>query len=512
MAYGIVANAEERPDHLALVDGARRVTYRDFDRLVNRVANALAARGVGPGGRVAIMLPNGVEFFAVTHAAAKLSALAVPINTRWRRDEIAYLLADCEAAALAVDAAYLGEVAPALATAGRPARAACLVLGATSDLPSFDEAVADADATAPAAALRETGFNVLVYTSGTTGRPKGVIHRTFDPEVGFEAQKRIVEMWGFTGDDVHLMVGPAYHTMPNAYAAQHLFVGATVIVMRKFDAEECLRLVATERVSTSGMVPAHFFRILELPEAVRRRYDLSSVQKILHAAAPCPPDVKRRIMDVFPPGAVWEFYGATEGPGTIVGPEEWLRKPGTVGRPWPGVTVSILDDDGRDVPAGTVGTIYLSSPSGGFRYHNAPDKTAAAFRGERFTVGDVGYLDHDGYLFICDRKADMVISGGVNIYPAEVEAALMAHPDVVDAAVFGIPDERWGEALKAVVEPRKGSAVTGAALQAWCRERLADYKCPRSVDLVEALQRDPNGKVMKRQLREPYWTGRARRV
>ena len=354
---------------------------------------------------------------------------------------------------------------------------------------------------------------MLVYTSGTTGQPKGVMHPTFDPAVGFEAQKRLVDMWGFRTDDVHLVVGPMYHTMPNAYAAQHLFVGATVVIMPRFDAEECLRLIARERVTTSSMVPAHFIRIIELAPEVRADHDLSSVRKILHAAAPCPPEVKRRIMRVFPPDTVWEFYGASEGPGTIISPSEWLQRPGSVGRPWPGVTVKVLGDDGRELPAGEVGTIYLSTlGSRKFAYHNAPEKTAAAFRGDFFTVGDMGWLDDAGYLYIADRRTDMVISGGVNIYPAEIEAALLAHPDVVDAAVFGVPDERWGESLRAVVEPRRGTSLTAESLQAWCRERLADYKTPRSVDLVAELPRDPNGKVLKRQLREPFWAGQARRV
>jgi long-chain acyl-CoA synthetase len=320
-------------------------------------------------------------------------------------------------------------------------------------------------------------------------------------------------MWGFRTDDVHLVVGPMYHTMPNAYAAQHLFVGATVVIMPRFDAEECLRLIARERVTTSSMVPAHFIRIIELPPESRAGHDLSSVRKILHAAAPCPPEVKRRIMQVFPPDTVWEFYGASEGPGTIISPSEWLRRPGSVGRPWPGVTVKVLGDDGRELPAGEVGTIYLSTlGSRKFSYHNAPEKTAAAFRGDFFTVGDMGWLDEDGYLYIADRRTDMVISGGVNIYPAEIEAALLTHPDVVDAAVFGIPDERWGESLHAVVEPRRGTSPRAESLRAWCRERLADYKTPRSVDLVAELPRDPNGKVLKRQLREPFWAGQARSV
>src|SRR5262245_35007912 len=497
MTFGLAANAAATPDRLALVCGERRLTYGELDRWTNRIANALAARGLTAGGRVAVLLPNGPEFLAVTHAAGKLGALAVPINYRWRRGEIGYVLEDAAPAVFVLDEAFLAEGAAARDAAERPAPERCLVVGASGGLPGFAEAVAAEPDTPPATGVAAGGFNILVYTSGTTGRPKGVMHPTFDPKLGFESQKRLIEMWGFTRDDVHLVAGPMYHTMPNAYAAQHLFAGATVVIMLRFDAEECLRLIATERVTTSSMVPAHFIRILELAADVRARYDLGSVRKILHAAAPCPPDVKRRIMQVFPPGTVWEFYGATEGPGTIISPAEWLERPGSVGRPWPGVTVKILDEERRELPAGEIGTIYLSTLGGRkFSYHNAPDKTAAAFAGDFFTVGDVGWLDAEGYLFIADRRTDMVISGGVNIYPAEIEAVLLTHPDVVDAAVFGVPDERWGESLHAVVEARRGAA-TADALQAWCREHLASYKTPRSVEFVAELPRDPNGKVLK---------------
>jgi long-chain acyl-CoA synthetase len=512
MVYGLVANAEARPGHPALVCAGRCVTYGELDRLVNRVAHALRDRGLMAGGRVAVMLPNSIEFFTVTQAAAKLGALVVPVNTRFRRDEIAYLLADAGVDAFVFDAAYIADAVPALAAARRPAAARCLVLGRADGFTNLADAVAGAPDVPPPAELRETGYNLMIYTSGTTGRPKGVVRQGFDARTSFEAHKRLVAMWGFTPDDVHLMVGPAYHTLPSAYVLQHLFVGATSVLMPKFDAEESLRLIDAERVTTSGMVPAHFIRILELPPDVRARYDLSSLKKVMHAAAPCPVPVKRRIMEVFPRDSVWEFYGATEGPGTIISPQEWLAHPGSVGRPWPGVAVRVVGDDGRPVPAGEIGTIYLSSPAGGFEYHNAPDKTAAAFRDGFFTVGDMGYLDTDGYLFIADRRADMVISGGVNVYPAEIESVLAAHPDVIDAAVFGVPDARWGESLHAVVEPRKGSALAGDDLRSWCRERLADFKCPRAFDLVAELPRDPNGKVLKRQLREPFWAGREKRV
>jgi long-chain acyl-CoA synthetase len=275
-----------------------------------------------------------------------------------------------------------------------------------------------------------------------------------------------------------------------------------------------LRLIDRHRVTTVHMVPANFIRILDLPEETRRRYDVGSLRRVLHAAAPCPVDVKRRIMEYFPADAVWEYYGMTEGAGTIISPDDWRRKPGSVGRPWPSVQLRILDEDGRELGPNAPGLIYVSGPGGrrSFAYHKAPEKTEAAYRGEFFTVGDIGYLDEDGFLFIVDRKADMVISGGVNIYPAEVEAVLYRHPDIVDVAVIGVPDEKMGEQVKAVVEPRRGASLVAAEVIEFCRSHIAHYKCPRSVEFVTALPRDPNGKVRKRELRERYWAGREKRV
>ena len=334
-----------------------------------------------------------------------------------------------------------------------------------------------------------------------------------DPEIGHLSMSGFAALWGFGPDDVHLVVGPLYHTAPGGYGAMHLHAGATVVVLERFDAADALATIARRRVTSSHMVPVNFVRILALPEEERRRHDLSSLRKVLHAAAPCPEDVKRRMLEILPPGSLWEYYGATEGPGTIISPEEWLRKPGSVGRAFPGVEIEILDEEGKQLPAGEVGLIYVSTiPGRGFRYHKAPEKTAAAYRGSSFTVGDMGYLDEDGYLFICDRKADMVISGGVNIYPREIEEVLYRHPEVIDAAVFGVPDPQWGESLRAVVELRPGARANEADLGEFCRAALADYKCPRSFELVAELPRDPNGKVLKRKLRDAHWRGQAKRV
>jgi long-chain acyl-CoA synthetase len=320
-------------------------------------------------------------------------------------------------------------------------------------------------------------------------------------------------MWGFAEDDVHLVAGPVYHTAPGSQGQTHLMLGATIVIMPRFDAAECLRLIARHRVTNAQLVPAMFFRILGLSEDVRRRFDLSSIRKILHAAAPCPVAVKQQIMEVFPSGTVWEFYGASEGGATRIGPDDWRRKPGSVGTPWPGLRVEIRDDDGRDAPPNEIGTIWISlTPGARFAYSGAEEKTRAAVRGEFFSVGDMGYLDEDGYLFIADRKHDMIISGGANIYPAEVEQVLYRHPQILDVAVIGVPDDEMGEAVKAIVELKPGAVATPDELIAFCRRDLAHYKCPRSVDLVAELPREPQGKVLKRVLREPFWAGREKRV
>jgi len=514
-----------RKNKLALVwvgenADVRTYSYFALNREVCRFANVLKAMGVKKGDRVTIYMPRVPEIAIAMLACAKVGAIHSVVYGGFSVDSLQGRIEDSESrVVITADGGYMNgkivELKKTVDDAVRrcPSVETVIVVQRTGHEvkiePGRDYWYHDlmklplATNKCETEVMESSDPLYILYTSGTTGRPKGVIHPAYDPHVAFEAQKRIVEMWGFRADDVHLVVGPMYHTMPGAGAGQHLFVGATVVLMRRFDAEECLRLIAAERVTTAYMVPAHFVRLLEVPPDVRARYDVSSVRKVLHAAAPCPPDVKRRIFDVFPPGTVWEFYGATEGPGTIIGPDDWLRKPGSVGRPWPGITVKVLDDDGDEVPPGTVGTIYLSAPGGRkFRYHNAPEKTAKAFRDDFFTVGDLGHVDADGFLYVADRRADLILSGGVNVYPAEIESVLVTHPDVVDVAVYGVADPRWGQAVHAVVEPRAGSALDADALAAWCRVRMADYKCPRTWELVDRLPRDPNGKVLKRLLRE----------
>ena len=426
------------------------------------MAHAFAARGVGPGDRVAVMLPNGIEFFVAGLATAKLEARLIPVNWHLKQDEVDWILSDSGAK----------------------------VLVTPDDVPESDD-------DSPI----EGGFPTaapMFYTSGTTGRPKGVVHGELSTARLTFMQDMLRDLWGFTPDEVHLLSGPAYHAGPGGYGFSSLYNGGSVVILPTWDAVEWLRLVSEHHVTSTFMTPAHFIRILEVPEDERAKYDLSSLRIVLHGGAPCPLPVKERIIEALAPAEVYELYGASEGGATRISSSEWRARPGSVGTPWPGVEIRILSAvDGSPVPLGEDGLIYIRPPGGArFEYHNDAAKTEDAWRDDAFTVGDIGHLDADGHLYITDRLSDMVIWGGVNIYPREIEEVLHRHPAVVDCAVFGIPDDRFGETLKAVVELR--SPLSAGDLQAFVRGHLADFKCPSVVEFVDELPRDPNGTVHKR--------------
>ena len=496
MDFGISEHARRTPDKPALVLADRVMTFAEFDDRTTRLARGLEARGIAPDDRVAIMLPNSIEFFEVWAAASKCGAPVVLVNWHLKRDELAYILEDSGAKLLVAHADLLQFAQPAAQSTG----CALLVVGR-----------GDAYEGAIAAARDEPSIELvglqspIFYTSGTTGRPKGVVHGRLDPERALQMTLGQVALWGWTADDVYIVTGPAYHAGPGGWAMTALGVGATTVILPAFDAREWFRLVEKHRVTRTFAVPAHFIRMLEVPDDERARYDLSSLQLIVHAGAPCPVPVKRRIIEALAPCEIAELYGMSEGGATRISMAEWLERPGSVGTPWPGVEVKILDELGDEVPTGESGLIYVRPPGGArFHYHADDAKTASAWRDDAFTVGDVGYLDADGYLFLTDRAADMVIRGGVNIYPREIEEVLYTHPAVVDCAVFGIPDDRLGEQLMAVVEAR--ADVTPEELDRYCRERLADFKVPARFELVDELPRQPNGKVLKRVLREQHWS------
>ena len=502
---GISTWAREHPDRPAFYCGDVVRTYAEFDERTTRLANALSARGIGEGDRVAIMLPNSIEFFEAWGAANKVGAAIVLVNWHLKTDELEYILSDSGARLLFAHRDLEAHVAPALAVTG----AQVLVVG--EDGPrGFEAAIAGASDDAPPVELEALGSPVF-YTSGTTGRPKGVIHGQPPPGAASQMMEAQLALWSWTADDVYILSGPAYHAGPGGWTMAALFVGAPTVVLEMFDPREWLRLVQEHRVTCSFVVPAHFIRILEVPEEERAKYDTSSLRLLVHAGAPCPIPVKRRIIEALAPCEISELYGASEGGATRINSAEWLERPGSVGTPWPGVEVRILDDAGKPVATGETGVVYIAPPGASrFHYHDDPDKTASAWRDNAFTVGDVGHLDEDGYLFLTDRASDMVIRGGVNIYPREIEEVLYEHPAVVDCAVFGVPDERLGEQLHAVVETRTAASVDD--LQAHCRAHLADFKVPATFELVDELPRQPNGKVLKRLLRDQHWAGRDTKI
>lgn len=507
--------AETHPDLVAVIDPeGHEVTYRKLSAEADRLARGMQSMGLEPGDSVVVMMPNGVELLAAYFAALQTGLYIVTVNWHLTAVEVAYILEDSGAKVFLTHEDFADVAEDAAARGGLPAWQRWSV----GEIPGFrpaSELGADEPVRRPDV---RTAGSPMLYTSGTTGRPKGVRR----PLTGADPDEVPTQALGFFGlfglepfdGHVHLCCSPLYHTAVLNFASISVQLGHTVVMMRRWDAEEMLRLVQRHRVTHSHMVPTQFHRLLELAEETRDRYDVSSLRTVVHGAAPCPPDVKRRMLRWWG-DVVTEYYAATEGGGTLIGAREWLDRPGSVGRAWPGSVVRVFGEDGAELPAGDVGTVYMWMRGSSFEYHQDADKTRASHRGDLFTLGDMGYLDEDGYLYLCDRKSDMIISGGVNIYPAEVENVLAVHPRVADVAVFGIPHDEWGEEVKAVVQLAEGS-VDGKPLAddllEFARQRLAKFKVPRSVDFATELPRDPNGKLYRRKLRNPYWADHQRAI
>jgi long-chain acyl-CoA synthetase len=511
---GLWAIAASDPERTAVIDpGGAAISYAALAALADRYARGLQGLGLRPGDCVAGMLPNSTEALALFFAAIETGLYVVPVNWHLAAAEVAYILADSGAGVFVAHERF-GEVAAEAAAEAGIDPGACFGVGT---VPGFTPLTALGAGREGRPDPRTAGAP-MVYTSGTSGRPKGVRR----PLTGEDPDKPpMASTWFFgifslaPGDgNVHLCCSPLYHTAVLNFATISLQLGHPVVLMDRFDAVDLLALVQRYRVTHTHMVPTQFRRLLALPEKTRRRYDVSSMRAAIHSAAPCPPDVKRQMLDWWGP-VITEYYAASEGGGTVITGPQWLTRPGSVGLPWPGSEVHVLDDDGNDVPAGEPGLVYMRMGTSTFDYHKDAEKTRASRARGMFTVGDIGYLDADGYLFLCDRKSDMIISGGVNIYPAEIEAELSGHPAVDDVAVFGIPHDEWGEEIKAVVQPAPGAepgpALT-ADLLAFLDGRLARFKLPRSIDYVPELPRDPNGKLYKRRLRDPYWADRDRSI
>ena len=495
--------AEQQPDRLAIVSELGDRTFAQLDERANQLVRALRRRGAHAGTSVAILCRNRPEWAEVWAACTRGGYRLTPVNWHLTGEEAGYIVDDCEAAVLVADA-RVTEVAAEVA-ARAPGATIRLAVGGTIDGFEDYEAAQLAEDGAP---LDDPTYgSQMLYTSGTTGRPKGVTRGPVS--AGTSAATTMVGFFDYRpGEDVNLCTGPLYHAAPLAFGLTVPFIyGATIVLMDGWDPEETLRLVDEHDVTHMHMVPTMFVRLLKLPPDVREQYDVSSLRNILHGAAPCPPAVKASLIEWLGP-VVYEYYAATEGTGTWVDPHTWLGKPGTVGKVEPPDHIKIADDDGAELPRGSVGTIFLKAPDvGRFEYFKDGTKTESAYRGDYFTLGDVGYVDDDGYLFLTDRSTNLIIFGGSNVYPAEVDNVLLEHAAVLDVATIGVPDAEWGEVVKAVVELAPGVAGTPeleAELIEFTRERLAHFKCPRSVDFVDHLPRDDNGKIYKRRLRDEY--------
>jgi long-chain acyl-CoA synthetase len=504
------------------VSGERFRGRAELHERVARAAAALQRLGIGSGDCVAILMRNDLAFLETSYAAMRLGAYAVPINWHFRGPEVAYILADCAARVLVGHADLLAGIAghlPASVTvvSVKPPPevvAAYRLSSVETRLPDgaaeYEDWIGRED---PDEGPAATATQSIIYTSGTTGRPKGVRRPVPTPAHAAEIARLRELAYGIKPGIRTVVAGPLYHSAPNSFGLRAGPVCDLLVLMPRFEPEAFLRIVERERIDTVFLVPTMFIRLLKLPDEVRSAYDVSSLRFVIHAAAPCPPEVKRAMIDWWGP-IINEFYGGTEsGPVTFATTADALAKPGTVGRAAPGAQIRILDDEGAVLPRGQVGEVFSRIEAyADFTYQNAPEQRAAIERDGFITCGDVGYLDEDGYLFVCDRKRDMIISGGVNIYPAEIEAAIHALPGVRDCAVFGVPDPEYGESVVAVVEPLDGATLDPAAMRDALAREIAAYKVPRTIEIRHDLPREDSGKIFKRKLRDAIWSGAGRAI
>jgi fatty-acyl-CoA synthase len=500
-------HAHNSPDKEAVVEydatgTPRRLTWGAMDAQINQLCHALVRRGVTNGDNVALMLPNGIEYLIAQQALARIGCTAVQIGYRLKGPEIAYILQNAEPTATIVHAAYQDVMIEARVKAGQSGP--LLVVGGNGSTrpgaDSYEAALAAEPGDAPPRVKGHDGGGVIIYTSGTTGKPKGASRKW--KQTGIEAAADMIRQVGMRHDDRHLVVCPLYHSAAPAFVTIMLTLGATVVLMNHFDAEAALAIIARERITCSMMVPTMLVRMCALPGEVRARYDTSSLRWIMSGAAPLSTETARQVGEQL--GKVlWNFYGATEtGMVTLAGPDDHVARPGTIGRPLRGNRLRLLAEDGSEVPVGTVGELYARNSMLIAGYHKNQDATTSAQKDGFFSVGDLARADADGYYYLESRKHDMVISGGVNIYPREIEDHLHTHPAILEVAVVGVPDPEWGESLKAFVVVRQGQTITETEVADYCRQALADYKRPRKVVFLDELPRNPTGKVLKRELRD----------
>ncbi|PYN57813.1 MAG: acyl-CoA synthetase [Candidatus Rokuibacteriota bacterium] len=506
----VAVHAQAKPDAVAYVEDARRWTWRELLDRRNRLASSLTKLGLARGETAIVYAPNSLEYLLASGAVRAVNALPVPMNHRLVADEVLYILDHSDAAVVFVGDPFV-PIAEQIRS--RAPNVRTWILTGAERRPwasSLDDLVQRGSPEAPAVDPTQGLGGSMIYTGGTTGKPKGALRSGVNPRLTLDLMQALGMMHE---GQVHLVAGPLYHSAPGSFALFTTVLGGTVVVMRKFEPEQALHLIHTHRVTSTFMAPTLVKRILDLPEAVRARYDVASMKSLVVAAAPCPMRVKEEALRYFGP-CFYEFYGSTElGVNTILTPADVLRKPGSCGRAAPNVELALLDDDGRPVAVGEPGEVYIRRFEGMFDgYYKNAEATSQTRRGEWYSVGDVARVDAEGYYYIGDRKRDMIISAGVNIYPAEIEDALHRHPAVEDVAVFGVPDEDWGERVHAAIQIRPGHTLTADEVRAFAREHLADYKAPREVSFPDDFPRDTAGKLIKRMLRDPYWAGRDRTI
>jgi acyl-CoA synthetase (AMP-forming)/AMP-acid ligase II len=509
--------AGSQPDKLAVVEdrgggAVVRWTYAELEAEANRLGNVLISLGVTPGEKVVWCGPNSRHVVAFINAARKAGAVSVPLNYRLTAEEALYVVDNCDATIAYVDA----EQAPMFAAIRDRLDKVRQIIVYGGEPPAGmlgDDFVAAAPADPPPEPGEENTGGTMIYTSGTTGKPKGAVrHLSPDNTAVFG----LLGLIGYTPDDIYLTSGPLYHSGPGGFMFIALALGQTIVVQRKFDPEDWLRLVDTYRVTSTFAAPALIRMVCGLPPEVKARYDRSRMKRMIANAAPWSFALKQQYLADFPEDSLWEVYGSTElGVDTVLEPKDQLWKPGSCGKPAPGVELCLFDAAGEEV-TGTgpdhPGELYVRSTLVFDEYYKRKESYEAARRGDFHTVGDIAYRDDEGYYYICDRKNDMIITGGMNVYPAEIEAVLEQHPDVYEAAVFGIPSDEWGEAVHATVVPRPGASLSEQDVMSFSREHLAGYKTPRSVSFAEELPRTGSGKILKRVLRAPYWAGQGAQV
>jgi long-chain acyl-CoA synthetase len=507
--------AKKNPDQIAIVDADHTtITFRDLATVTHQVVHGLRNLGLERGDTISLLSSNTIPMLAVTLGATQAGIYVTPVNWHLTPHEVAYIVDDCNAKVFFASESFAENAALVAEKLSFP-KERRFAFGHIPGFRPFKDLVEGQPDTPPE--NREAG-EIMTYTAGTTGKPKGVKRALTgqDPDESGAQQGMFLMLFDMQPEDnnVHLVAAPLYHTAVMRFCLFSLHFGHSVVLIDKWTPEGCLERIDKYKVTQSHMVPTMFNRMLQLPEAQRNTYDVSSLRYMIHSAAPCPVQIKKQMLEWWGP-VIYEYYAATEGGGTLARPQDWLKKPGTVGNPWPISEVKVFDDDGNELPPREIGTVYMSMMGIKFEYRGDKAKTDKAWRGDFFTVGDAGYLDEDGFLFLCDRKSDMIISGGVNIYPAEIECEMILHPKIGDVAVFGIPHEDWGEEVKAVVELLPGETPSEELVEdirAFCADRIAKYKMPRTIDFTDKLPREANGKLMKRKLRDPYWEGRERAI